>query len=59
MVNVITGVLAHLQFGSTYAMAGETTKAKAAYQVFFALWREADPDISILVAAKAEYAKLN
>jgi len=31
-------------------------KAKAACQDFFALWKEADPDIPILIAAKAEYA---
>jgi len=32
-------------------------KSRAAYQDFFALWKDADPDIPILVAAKAEYAK--
>ncbi len=35
-----------------------TTKGKAAYQDFLALWKDADPDDSVLVAAKAEYAKL-
>jgi len=33
-------------------------KRKAAYQDFFALWKDADPDIPILKQAKAEYAKL-
>jgi hypothetical protein len=33
-------------------------KAKAAYQDFLTLWKDADPDIPILIAAKAEYAKL-
>src|SRR5208282_433329 len=33
-------------------------KARAAYQDFFTLWKDADPDIPILRAAKAEYAKL-
>jgi hypothetical protein len=33
-------------------------KARAAYQDFFALWKDADPDIPILKEAKAEYAKL-
>ena len=33
-------------------------KARAAYQDFFALWKDADPDIPILKQAKAEYAKL-
>ena len=30
----------------------------SAYQDFFGLWKDADPDIPILIAAKAEYAKL-
>jgi hypothetical protein len=33
-------------------------KARAAYQSFITLWKEADPDIPIYIAAKAEYAKL-
>jgi len=52
------GALAHLQIGRAYAMQGETAKARSAYQDFLSLWREADPDIPILIAAKAEYAKL-
>jgi serine/threonine protein kinase len=32
--------------------------ARTAYQDFFALWKDADPDIPILKEAKAEYAKL-
>jgi serine/threonine protein kinase/tetratricopeptide (TPR) repeat protein len=52
------GVLAHLGLGRAYAMQGETAKAKAAYQDFLTLWRDADPDIPILKQAKAEYAKL-
>jgi eukaryotic-like serine/threonine-protein kinase len=50
--------LVHLQLGRAYEMQGDTAKAKAAYQDFLALWKDADPDIPILVAAKAEYAKL-
>jgi eukaryotic-like serine/threonine-protein kinase len=41
-----------------YAMQGDTAKARAAYQDFLTLWKDADPDIPILIAAKAEYAKL-
>jgi hypothetical protein len=37
---------------------GNLQKAKAAYQDFLAPWKDADPDTPILVAAKAEYAKL-
>jgi hypothetical protein len=39
-------------------MQGDTAKAKAAFQDFLTLWKEADPDIPILKQAKAEYAKL-
>jgi eukaryotic-like serine/threonine-protein kinase len=53
------GALAHLQLGRAYAMQGDTAKAKAAYQDFLTLWKDADPDIPILIAAKAEYAKLH
>ena len=56
--NYVTGALAHFQLARAYAMQGDTAKAKAAYQDFFALWKDADPDIPILIAAKSEYAKL-
>jgi len=52
------GALAHLQLGRAYAMAGDTTKARAAYNDFLTLWKGADPDVPILKEAKAEYAKL-
>jgi hypothetical protein len=58
VLNEPIGALAHLQIGRAYAMQGDTAKAKAAYQDFLALWKDADPDIPILMAAKAEYAKL-
>jgi tetratricopeptide (TPR) repeat protein len=50
--------LAQLNLARAYELQGDTTKARAAYQDFFALWKDADPDIPILIAAKAEYAKL-
>ena len=52
------GALAHLQLGRAYALSGDKTKAKAAYQDFLTLWNDADPDIPILKQAKAECAKL-
>jgi hypothetical protein len=58
MGNFVTGSLAHLQIGRAYAMGGDIAKAKAAYQDFFTLWKDADPDIPILKEAKAEYAKV-
>jgi DNA-binding winged helix-turn-helix (wHTH) protein/Tfp pilus assembly protein PilF len=52
------GALAHLQLGRAYAMSGDRSKAKSAYQDFLALWKDADPDIPILKQAKAEYSRL-
>jgi len=52
------GALAYLQLGRACAMQGDTAKARAAYQDFFTLWKDADPDIPILRRAKGEYAKL-
>jgi eukaryotic-like serine/threonine-protein kinase len=57
--NAPTGALAHLGLGRAYALTGDTPKAKGAYEDFFALWKDADPDIPILKQAKAEYAKLH
>jgi eukaryotic-like serine/threonine-protein kinase len=56
--NFVTQALAHLQIGRAYAMAGDTAKARVAYQDFFNIWKDADQDIPILKEAKAEYAKL-
>ncbi len=58
VLNDPIGALARLQLGRAYALAGDTAKAKAAYQDFLTLWKDADPDIPILKQAKAEYAKL-
>jgi eukaryotic-like serine/threonine-protein kinase len=56
--NFLLGSLAHLQLARAYAVSGDTARAKAAYQDFFTLWKDADPDIPILKEAKAEFAKL-
>ncbi len=56
--NCATGSLARLQLARAHAMSGDTAKAKAAYQDFLTLWKDADPDIPILKEAKAEHAKL-
>jgi eukaryotic-like serine/threonine-protein kinase len=58
VLNNPIGALAHLGLGRAYALAGDSAKAKIAFQDFFALWKNADPDIPILLQAKAEYAKL-
>src|SRR5258706_7945234 len=58
VLNEPIGALARLQIARAYAMQGDTAKARAAYQDFLTLWKDADPDIPILKQAKAEYAKL-
>lgn len=50
--------LSYLGMARGFALTGDTAKAKKAFQDFFELWKDADPDIPILQQAKAEYAKL-
>ena len=50
--------LAYVGLGRAYAHAGDTSRSRKAYQDFFALWKNADPDIPILKEAQAEYAKV-
>jgi hypothetical protein len=50
--------LAKLGLGRAYVMTGHAAKARTAYQDFFTLWKDADPDITILKEAKAEYGTL-
>jgi ATP/maltotriose-dependent transcriptional regulator MalT len=58
VVNEPIAATARLGLARAYAMQGDSAKARAAYEDFFALWKDADPDVPVLVAAKAEYAKL-
>jgi eukaryotic-like serine/threonine-protein kinase len=58
VINQPIGALAHLELGRAYALSGDNVKARASYQNFLTLWKDADPDIPILIAAKSEYAKL-
>ena len=58
VLNQPIGALAHLGLGRAYVLQGDIPKAKAAYQDFLTLWKDADPDIPVLQQAKAEYAKL-
>jgi hypothetical protein len=37
------GALAHLEIARAYAMQGDTAKAKATYQDFLTLWKDAAP----------------
>jgi tetratricopeptide (TPR) repeat protein len=53
------GALSRWKLGQAYAMAGQTAKAKAAYEDFLALWKNADRDIPILKQIQLEYSKLS
>jgi tetratricopeptide (TPR) repeat protein len=53
-----SGALAHLGQGRAQAQSGSMSTARASYQEFFALWKDADADIPILKSARAEFAKL-
>jgi eukaryotic-like serine/threonine-protein kinase len=58
VLNLVTGSLAHLQIARAYSITGDTTRAKAAYEDFLALWKDADSNVPILQKARREYAKL-
>jgi serine/threonine protein kinase/predicted Zn-dependent protease len=58
VVNEPIGALAHLGLARARAMQGEVSEARAAYQDFLTLWKEADPDVPILKEVQAEYANL-
>jgi len=52
------GPLGRLGLARAYAMQGDTAKARAAYQDFLTIWKDADRDIPLLKQAQAEYAAL-
>jgi eukaryotic-like serine/threonine-protein kinase len=56
--NTPYAALARLGSGRAFALAGDNARSRTAYQDFFALWKDADPDIPVLKAAHAEYEKL-
>ena len=58
VVNFSWGALARLGLARAYALQGNTAKARAAYQDFLTIWKDADPDIPVLKQAKAECARL-
>jgi len=58
VLNEPIGSLAHLQLGRARALSGDVARARAAFQDFFTLWKDADQDVLALKQAKAEYAKL-
>ena len=58
VVSYSLAALAHLGLARAYALEGDAAKARTAYQDFLTLWKDADADIPVLIAAKTEYAKL-
>jgi serine/threonine protein kinase/tetratricopeptide (TPR) repeat protein len=50
--------LSYLGLARGSALAGDTAKARKAFEDFFDLWKDADPDIPILQQARTEYARL-
>jgi eukaryotic-like serine/threonine-protein kinase len=50
--------LSYLGMARGFALAGDSPKARKAFQDFFELWKDADPDVPVLKRAKEEYAKL-
>ncbi len=54
----VTGALARLQMGRAEEASGNHEAARKHYQDFLALWKDADPATSVLLQAKAEYARL-
>jgi serine/threonine protein kinase/Flp pilus assembly protein TadD len=59
VVDAPIAALAHVGLARAYALNGDATKARAAYDEFFSLWKDGDPDIPIVQQARAEYAKLH
>jgi DNA-binding winged helix-turn-helix (wHTH) protein/tetratricopeptide (TPR) repeat protein len=59
VVNSPFGALAHLWLGRARALEGNAVAARKSYEEFITLWKDADPDIPILRAAKAELENLN
>jgi hypothetical protein len=50
--------LTHLGLAHATALTGETAKSRKAYQDVFALWKEADADLPVLIEAKREYGRV-
>ena len=53
-----TFALSQLGLARAYAVQGDAAKSRTAYQDFLASWKDADPELTPLRQAKAEYAKL-
>lgn len=56
--NSMLGALAHLGLARALALTGESARARAQYELFFRLWRDADPNIPVLRQARVEYQSI-
>jgi hypothetical protein len=52
------GAQALLEKARSLARMGDQPGARAAYEGFLSMWKDADPDVPILAQAQAEYGKL-
>ena len=53
------GALALLQRARAAALTRDLPAARSAYRAFLTLWKEADTDIPVFIAAKSELARLH
>jgi tetratricopeptide (TPR) repeat protein len=58
VVNEPIGALAQLQIARAYALTNDQAAARAAYEAFLDLWKDAHPDVSVLKQARAEFARI-
>ena len=54
-----TVAFAHATLARVQAQMGQKDEARRSYEKFFELWKDADPDLPLLVQARAEFATLN
>ena len=50
--------LARLQQGRAFALAGDVVRSRASYEAFLAGWKDADPDVPVLLEARRELKEL-
>jgi len=58
VLNSPLGALARLGLARAYSLQGDKMRTLKAYQDFLTIWKDADSELPVLIAAKAEYAKL-
>jgi eukaryotic-like serine/threonine-protein kinase len=58
-LNCPLGALAQLQRARSDVLAEDIPAARSAYRGFLTLWKDADPNVPVLIAAKAELARLH